>query len=122
MGLGDEYSRDALFRRPDQEVNSDSDFEEREEPLDPEDFEALMNDEIYTDIVLIQEFVYDGHHRVVNRYGIHEYANLLHGPKLYWSDCAIRMDIMRLHRKLHFNHMYDPQSFQNWLEYYIDLN
>jgi hypothetical protein len=121
MGLGDEYSRDALFRRPDQEANSDSDFEESEEPLHPEDFEALMSDEIYTDVVLIQEFVSDGYHRVLKRYGVAEYTNLLHEARLYWSDSVIREDIMRLYRKLNFREMYDPQSFQNWLEYYIEL-
>ena len=122
MGLGDEYSRDALFRRPDQEVqNSDSDCEESPEPLHPEDFEALYSDEIYTDVVLIQEFVWDGHHRVKHRYGVVEYTQLLHESDRFWSDCSIRMNVMNLYRRLHFRERFDPQSFQNWLQYYIDL-
>jgi hypothetical protein len=28
---------------------------------------------------------------------------------------------MRLWRRLYFKDMFDPQSFQNWLEYYIEL-
>jgi hypothetical protein len=122
MGLGDEYSRDALFRRPDQEVNSDSDLEEIEEPLEPEDFEAMYSDEIYSDVVLIQEFVYDGAHRIKHRYGVVEYSQILHEASRFWSDCDIRMDVMRLYRRLHFNYLFDPQSFQNWLKYYIELN
>ena len=123
MGLGDEYSRDALFRRPDQDARSDSDLEDQEEPLHPEDFEAMYSDEIYTDVVLIQEFVWDGHHRVKNRYGVVEYTQILHGgTNKFWSDCIIRMDIMRLWRRLHFRELFDPQSFQNWLEYYIELH
>lgn len=123
MGLGDEYSRDALFRRPDQDAHSDSDLEDQEEPLHPEDFEAMYSDEIYTDVTLIQEFVWDGHHRVKNRYGVAEYTQILHGgANKFWSDCIIRMDIMRLWRRLHFREHFDPQSFQNWLEYYIELH
>ena len=122
MGLGDEYSRDALFRRPDQDAHtSDSDCEECDEPLHPEDFEALYSDEIYTDIVLIQEFVNDGYHRVKHRYGVVEYTHVLHESDRFWSDCVIRMDVMRLYRRLHFKELFDPQSFQNWLKYYIDL-
>jgi len=122
MGLGDEYSRDALFRRPDQEINnSDSDCEESPEPLHPEDFEALYSDEIYTDVVIIQEFVNDNYYRIKHRYGVVEYTQLLHDAERFWSDCTIRMDIMRLHRRLHHKDMFDPQSFQNWLQYYIEL-
>jgi hypothetical protein len=83
----------------------------------------MYSDEIYTDVVLIQEFVWDGHHRVKNRYGVAEYTQILHGgPNKFWSDCIIRMDIMRLWRRLHFRERFDPQSFQNWLEYYIELH
>jgi len=122
MGLSDEYARDALFRRSDQEVpNSDSECEECEEPLHPEDFEALYSDEIYSDVVRIQEFVYDGHHRVLNRYGVAEYTVLIHEPEKYWSDCVINMNIMRLWRRLHFKDKFDPQSFQTWLKYYIEI-
>jgi hypothetical protein len=122
MGLGDEYSRDALFRRPDQEVpNSDSDCEESNEHLHPEDFEAIYSDQIYSDVVIIQEFVYDGHHRVKHRYGVVEYTHLLHEPERFWRDAPIKMDIARLWRRLYFRDMYDPQSFQSWLEYYIEL-
>jgi len=122
MGLGDEYSRDALFRRPDQEVSaSDSDCEESPEPLHPEDFEALYSDEIYGDVVRIQEFVYDGCHRVKHRYGVAEYTQIIHEAERFWSDCVLRLDVMRLYRKLHFRELFDPQSFQTWLEYYIEL-
>jgi hypothetical protein len=107
MGLGDEYSRDALFRRPDQEVaDADSDFEEHEEPLHPEDWESLMSDEIYTDIVLVQEFVYDGFHRIKLRYGVAEYTRLLNRSDMFWVDEPIRIDVMR---------------FQGWLKNFIDL-
>jgi len=122
MGLGDEYSRDALFRRPDQEVqNSDSDREEGPEPLHPEDWEAMFSDEIYSDVTTIQAFVYDGFHRVKRRYGVVEYTKLLHESHLFWSDCAIRHSVMNLWRKMRFKNMFDPQSFQNWLEYYIEI-
>jgi hypothetical protein len=122
MGLGDEYSRDALFRRPDQEVHSDSDREESPDPLDPEDWEAMFSDEIYSDVTKIQEFVYDGCHRVKKRYGVAEYTKLLHEPHLFWSDCVISQAVMSLWRKMIFKNMFDPQSFQTWLKYYIELN
>jgi hypothetical protein len=122
MGLGDEYSRDALFRRSDQEVhNSESECEECEDPLDPEDFDALNSDEIYSDVVRIQEFVYDGYHHVLNRYGVAEYSSLIHEPEKYWSNCDIRMDVARLWRSLHFKDKFDPQSFQTWLKHFVEL-
>jgi len=123
MGLGDEYSRDALFRRADQEVqNSDSDGEESPEPLHPEDWQAFYSDEIYTDVVLIQEFVYDRTLHVKNRYGVSEYINLIMDQNKFWSDCSIKLSVMQLWRRLHFKDMFDPQSFQNWLEYYVEVN
>ena len=122
MGLGDEYSRDALFRRPDQDAHtSDSDCEESPEPLHPEDWEAMFSDEIYTDVVLIQEFVSDNYFRVRHRYGVPEYSQVLHEADRFWSDCQIKIPVMRLWRRLNFKDMFDPQSFQNWLEYYIEL-
>jgi hypothetical protein len=89
--------------------------------LHPEDFEAMFSDEIYTDVVLIQEFVYDGHHRVKRRYGVAEYTHIIHEADRFWSDCKIKIPVRRLWGRLHFKDMFDPQSFQNWLEYYIEL-
>jgi len=124
MGLGDEYSRDALFRRPGQEYDSDPDREESPddaEPMHPEDWEALYADEIYADVVRIQVFVYDNHALVLNRYGVAEYCDLLQDQSKWWSDVNLKMPIMALWRSLNLREETDPQAFQNWLEHYIQL-
>jgi hypothetical protein len=122
MGLFDEYSRDALFRRSDQEIyNSDSDCEESPEPLEPEDFDDMYSEEIYSDVCRIHEFVYDNCYRVKNRYGMAEYTELIHEPALFWEDIDIRLDVTSLWRRLACREYFDPQSFQTWLQKYVDI-
>jgi hypothetical protein len=57
MGLRDEWSRDAFFEDPVNEVPSDDDFEEV--PLHAEMWQALFSDEIWDSWVVYTEFTYD---------------------------------------------------------------
>ena len=122
MGLGDEYSRDALFRRPDQEYNSDSDREEGpKEPLSQEDWEIMHCDELYSDVFIIQEFVSDRYARIKHRYGVEEFCDLIRNPERWWQDVDLKMDVVRLWRRLQTREHVDPQAFQVWLEYYVEF-
>ena len=123
MGAGDEYSRDALFRRSDQEIYSDSDSEreESQEPLHPEDWEAVFSDEIYADVNRIHAYVYDNFAHVRKRYGMAEYCDLLHNPQKWWCNCDLKLPIVSLWRRLNMREDVDPQAFQNWLEYYVQF-
>lgn len=123
MGLGDEYSRDALFRRPGQEYDSDPDREEspEAEPLHPEDWEALYSDEIYADVCRIQRFAWDNHAFVMQRYGVAEYCDLLQNQDKWWRDVNLKLPIVALWRGLNLREEVDPQAFQNWFEHYIQM-
>lgn len=122
MGLGDEYSRDALFRRPGTEdYDSDPDREESQEPLHPEDWEAMYSDEIYEDICMIHQFVYDNHAYIRKRYGVAEYCTLIHSTEMWWSNVDLKLPFVSLWRRLNMKEEFDPQSFQCWLENYIQL-
>jgi len=122
MGLGDEYSRDALFRRSGPEdYDSDPDHEESPEPLHPEDWEALYSDEIYADVFRIQGFAYDNHSLVLKRYGVAEFCDLLHNPEKWWRDVNLKLPIVALWKSLNMAEEIDPQSFQNWIEHYIQI-
>ena len=122
MGLGDEYSRDALFRRSGQDdSDSDPDREESPEPLHPEDWEAMYCDEIYADVCRIQGFAWDNHALVLARYGVAEYCDLLHNQEKWWRDVNLKMPIVALWKGLNMCEEIDAQSFQNWLEHYIQL-
>lgn len=122
MGTGDEYSRDALFRRsgPD-DYDSDPDREESPEPLHPEDWEAMYCDEIYADVCRIQSFVYDNHALVLSRYGVAEFCDLIHNQDKWWSDVNLKLSVTALWKGLNMAEEIDPQAFQNWLEHYIQL-
>ena len=123
MVLGDEYSRDALFRRPGQEYDDDSDpdREESPEPLHPEDWEAMYCDEIYADVCAIQRFAYDNHALVLHRYGVAEFCDLMHNQDKWWSDVDLKLPYVSLWRHLNMQEEIDPQAFQNWLENYIKI-
>lgn len=122
MGLGDEYSRDALFRRPGpDDYDSDPEREESPEPLHPEDWEAMYCDEIYADVCKIHEFAYDNHALVIKRYGVAEYCDLIHNQQTWWRDVNLKLPIVALWKRLNMSEEIDPQAFQNWLEHYIQL-
>ena len=122
MGLGDEYSRDALFRRSGPEdYDSDPDREESPEPLHPEDWEAMYCDEIYADVCRIQGFAYDNHALLLKRYGVSEFCDLLHNQEKWWRDVNLKLPIVALWKGLNMAEEIDPQSFQNWLEHYIQM-
>ena len=122
MGLGDEYSRDALFRRSGHnDSDSDPDREESPEPLHPEDWEAMYCDEIYADVCRIQGFAWDNHALVLARYGVAEYCDLLHNQDKWWKDVNLKMPIVALWKNLNLASELDAQAFQNWLEHYIQL-
>ena len=122
MGLGDEYSRDALFRRSGQDdSDSDPDREESPEPLHPEDWEAMYCDEIYADVCRIQGFAWDNHALVLCRYGVAEYCDLLHNQEKWWRDVDLKLPVVALWKNLNMRDEVDVQSFQNWLEHYIQL-
>ena len=111
MGLGDEYSRDALFRRPDQDAHtSDSDCEESPEPLHPEDWEALFSDQIYTDVVLTQQFVSDNCFRARNRYGVPESTKVLPETATSCSDWVCSIEAMRPWCRPHFQATFNPPN------------
>jgi len=122
MGLGDEYSRDALFRRSGQDdSDSDPDREESPDPLHPEDWEAMYCDEIYADVCRIQGFAWDNHALVLARYGVAEYCDLLHNQEKWWRDVDLRLPVVALWKSLNMCEEIDAQAFQNWLEHYIQL-
>ena len=122
MGLGDVYSRDALFRRSGQDdYDSDPDREESPEPLHPEDWETMYCDEIYADVCTIQTFTYDNHALVLKRYGVAEFCDLLHNQEKWWKDIDLKLPFLGLWKKLNLREEIEPQAFQNWLEHYIQL-
>lgn len=122
MGAGDEYSRDALFRRADQDPGLDSDSDsETPEPLHPEDWEALYSDEIWADVCSIHGFAHDNYALLLARYGVAEYCDLLHNTSKWWKDVDLKLPVVALWRRLNMREEVDPQSFQNWLEHYIQL-
>ena len=123
MGLGDEYSRDALFRRsgPEDFEDSDPDREESPEPLHPEDWEAMYNDEIYADGCRIHGFAHDNYALVLARYGVAEYCDLLHNQEKWWADVKLKLPVVALWKSLNMATEIDAQAFQNWLEHYIQL-
>jgi len=123
MGLGDEYSRDALFRRPDQDIPGDPDREEspEKEPLSQEDWEIMYSDELYSDVDKIQEFVYDNCGRVRFRYGVEDFCELIREPAKWWQNVDLKMPVCQLWRRLLTKSVVDPQAFQVWLEYYVDF-
>ena len=122
MGLRDEYSRDALFRRPDQEVPDCEEGPENEkEPLSQEDWEIMYSDELYSDVCLIQEFVYDHCGRVRFRYSVEDFCELIREPAKWWQNVDLKVPVCDLWRRLATKSVVDPQAFQVWLEYYIDF-
>lgn len=80
MGQGDEYSRDA-YTGEQYAYDSDSDSDDFDSQLDPEDWQANYHEEIWDAWVTLEEFMYDM--QLTMHCGYTDFANFLTFPQVH---------------------------------------